>query len=372
LSVRRFSKGAWIRIQSCAKGAIWLIVFLICLLAIQPSIGIASTITIEPSKDASIFQNNVNNSSGAGNGLFAGTNGTSSPRRALIEFDIANNVPSGATITSVELTLFLGQVAGSGGGAPGGGTTTSTIDLHKLSADWGEGITQRQSPPNDNFAAQSQGAAANAGDATWNARFFPGTLWNNPGGDFAPLVSASATTGTLLNAGTTWGSTPAMVSDVQGWLDLPLANFGWILVNEDEINATTFRAYYSRDTATVAYHPELQISYTPPPTAGDINGDGHIDGADVKTMIDALGDLHAYQSSHGISDASLLSLFDVDRDHLVSNADLQALLGKINSESASVATAVPEPPMASLAAAGCLCSMGIFKANRRRPSARFA
>jgi hypothetical protein len=35
-----------------------------------------------------------------------------SPRRGLIRFDIAGNIPAGATITGVQLTLFLGQVAG--------------------------------------------------------------------------------------------------------------------------------------------------------------------------------------------------------------------------------------------------------------------
>src|SRR5215471_1901012 len=86
-----------------------------------------ATITIGASKDVTIFQNNVNNSSGGGYGLFAGTNGTSSPRRALIDFDIAGSgIPSGATIQSVQLTLVLGQVAGSGGGGGGGGPT---IDL---------------------------------------------------------------------------------------------------------------------------------------------------------------------------------------------------------------------------------------------------
>src|SRR5262245_57590830 len=78
-----------------------------------------ATITIGASKDVTIFQNNVNNSSGGGYGLFAGTNGTGSPRRALIDFDIAGNLPAGATIQSVQLTLILGQVAGSGGGGGG-------------------------------------------------------------------------------------------------------------------------------------------------------------------------------------------------------------------------------------------------------------
>ncbi len=102
--------------------------FLTLMLAVVPSAGFADTVTIGASKDTTIYQNNPNNSSGGGNGLFAGTDGDVSPRHALIAFDIADNIPAGATITDVQLTLFLGQVAGSGMGGGGG---NSTIELHR-------------------------------------------------------------------------------------------------------------------------------------------------------------------------------------------------------------------------------------------------
>ena len=57
-----------------------------------------------------------------------------SPRRGLIQFDVAGNVPAGATITGVQLTLFLGQVAGTD-------MTPRDIGLFALGADWGEGTT---------------------------------------------------------------------------------------------------------------------------------------------------------------------------------------------------------------------------------------
>ncbi|HEY2828133.1 MAG TPA: DNRLRE domain-containing protein, partial [Pirellulales bacterium] len=115
---------------------------------------VAGTITIEPSKDNTIFQNNVDNSSGGANGLYAGTNGSSSPRRGLIAFDVAGNVPGGATITGVQLTLYQAQVAGSGGGGSGGGGPV-TIELHKLLADWGEGTVQSGGLP-DNLNMEGQ------------------------------------------------------------------------------------------------------------------------------------------------------------------------------------------------------------------------
>src|SRR5262249_10149697 len=153
------------------------------------------------------------------------TNGMNSPRRGLLDFDIAGNVPAGATITGVQLTLFLGQVAGSGGGG-GGDSTPRTIELHLLTANWGEGITGLGST----IAGSGMGFPANNGDATWNARMFPGTLWASPGGDFAASASGSTIVDTVVNNGYVWLSTPALVSNVQGWLNNPASNFGWAVI----------------------------------------------------------------------------------------------------------------------------------------------
>jgi hypothetical protein len=230
----------------------------------------AAVITIGATKDASLFQNNVNNSSGAGNGLIVGTNAQSSPRRASIAFDVAGSIPANATIQNVQLNLILGAVAG--GGGPGGGPATATIGLHELLANWGEGTTQQQNPPNDNLGGQGQGAAAGNGDVTWNSNFHSTSLWGAPGGDFAGSASASAVVGTTLNGMNSWLSTPSLVSDVQGWLDSPGSNFGWLMVNADEATANTGRTFYSRNVATAAFHPQLEITYEaiPEPSAATI------------------------------------------------------------------------------------------------------
>ncbi len=216
----------------------------------------ASTITIGDIKDASVFQNNVDNSNGAGPGVFAGTNGMGSPRRGLIDFDISGNIPTGATITDVQLTLFLGQVAGTD-------QTPRTIGLYKLADDWGEGITGAGQA----IGGTGQGFPANPGDATWNARFFPGTLWVTPGGDHAATASATTTVTSVINSPYTWLSTPALVSDVQGWLNSPSTNFGWELINLDEATTTDFRAFYTREFNDAALRPQLQITFTAPATA---------------------------------------------------------------------------------------------------------
>jgi hypothetical protein len=221
----------------------------------------ADVATIGASKDNTIFQSNVNNSLGAGQAIFAGNSGQSSPRRGLIDFDIAGSIPAGSTINSVQMTLYLNSVAGGSTGSP-------TIHLYRLSNDWGEGSAGSAV---NGASGVGQGLAAGEGDATWNARHFSATmptLWNTTGGDFAAADSAAlAIVGTTLNTSYTWGSTAGMVADVQSWLNDPSTNFGWSLVG-DEGSASTVRGFWTREAARTgqgAFVPQLQVTYTAVP-----------------------------------------------------------------------------------------------------------
>src|SRR6266568_4581613 len=197
----------------------------------------ADVAMIGAGKDNTILQSNVNNSLGAGQAVFAGTSGQASPRRGLIEFDVAGAIPAGATINSVQLTLYLNSVAG-------GSASSPTIHLYRLFNDWGEGSAGSSV---NGASGVGQGFAAGEGDATWNARHFSATtptLWNTSGGDFAATDSAAlAIAGTTLNAPYTWGSTSGMVADVQSWLNDPSSNFGCLLRGE-ESRAATLRGFW--------------------------------------------------------------------------------------------------------------------------------
>ncbi len=226
----------------------------------------AGSAILSASQNNSIFQNAVNNSAGGAAGIFAGTTATGSPRRGLIAFDVAAHVPAGATITSAELTLYL---AAAGGGAG------QSISLHRLNADWGEGTAGSSLPT---VSGSGLGFAAGAGDATWNANFHSSTLWSSPGatGDFTAAASASTSIGAIVETPYTWSSSPTMIGDVQSWLSDPAANFGWALVNANEVDNGTARAFYSRsatvnaggDPLDLAFRPTLTITYEiPEPTA---------------------------------------------------------------------------------------------------------
>jgi len=240
------------------------------------SLASAETISLLPSKDATIFgasinegipntdgQGLYNRSNGAGPGLFSGGNGALAPHRALIQFDIAGNLPQGAIINSAQLTMHIGIVAGSGG-APGlGDQNPRTMDLHRLTNDWGEGITGANSTT---VGGTGQGFPANPGDATWNERHFGSTPWTTPGGDFVQTVSGSLAVGSVFFSPQTWQSTSQMVADVQSWLTDPADNFGWILINRDENARQTHRAFFSKEAEANglanAIGPRLLIDYT--------------------------------------------------------------------------------------------------------------
>src|SRR5262245_36670583 len=149
--------------------------FAVLLLALVPVGAAGNTAIMGASKDNTIFANNVNNSAGGWVGLTAGTNGMGGNRRGLIAFDIAGNIPAGSTITSAELTLYLADISSN--------SMNQTIELHRLTRDWGEGTANNSSP---SFGGTGMGAPANPGDATWNEAMFGSVAWTSPGatGDF--------------------------------------------------------------------------------------------------------------------------------------------------------------------------------------------
>jgi hypothetical protein len=88
------------------------------------------------------------------------------------------------------------------------------------------------------------------------------------------------------------------------------------------------------------------VAYVP----GDFNRDGKLTGDDVKSMLVALTDLHAFEGSTGLSEQALALLGDLNGDHAVTNADIQPLLNLLAGRGNG--TAVPEPAGIMLAVCG--------------------
>lgn len=201
------------------------------------------TVNITPNKDNSILSESGTLSNGEGK-LYAGQTNSGNIRRALLNFDIAANIPPGATITNVTLELDLEN--------SGPGATNDDYNLHPLTLDWGEGTS----------SGAGGGAPAIAPDATWSDAMFGTSTWTNTGGDFLASV---ATTSLNTTVGSHSWSSIDMVTNVQDWLDNPGNNFGWILIGDETTNGTA-RRFGSKDQGTA---PVLEVEYTcsTPPTA---------------------------------------------------------------------------------------------------------
>ncbi len=206
----------------------------------------AATATFSPSKDTTIYGpasavfSDLTN--GKGENLFIGRSGDQRALRSLITFDLAGQIPPGATITAVTLTLPINTPHTE---------NRSTLRLHRLLADWGEGTVAAGT-------GGGAGAPATSGSATWRARVFNTAPWTTPGGDFAGTASAAqavASTSPQISI-----AAPGLVADVQSWVANPATNFGWIMMAENESDPAV--RFGSRE-ATPA--PSLVVEFT---TAG--------------------------------------------------------------------------------------------------------
>jgi len=210
----------------------------------------AAIVQISPAADNTLYENLAGAlSNGSGSFLFAGVTDTFSSnviRRALLRFDVAGNVPAGATINAATLTLRVTREPESNPGP-------SLFSLHPVTQAWGEGTS-------DAAGNEGPGAASTSGDATWLHTFFDTSTWTTPGGDFG----AASATQAIDDANQFYSFASATMADeVQDWLDTPANNFGWILIG-DEAGTTNARQFPSRENATPANRPVLTLDYSVP------------------------------------------------------------------------------------------------------------
>lgn len=216
----------------------------------------ADQVSLVPVRDNTLYQTSFDfTSSGAGIYLFSGyTLRGGGERRAVLAFDVAGAIPAGSTIQAVELTMHVSRNNGS----------SEPALVHRVLASWGEGASDAGEPG-------GQGVPAEAGDCTWIHRSFPGTLWGTPGGDF--VTTASAATPITGLGFFTWTTSAAMVADVQGWLDQPATNFGWLIRATAPISANA-RRFDSRENPDPSVRPQLVVTFTPPCIADVDDGTG--------------------------------------------------------------------------------------------------
>jgi len=237
-------------------------------------------------------------SNGEGNFFSAGlTNQRAQIQRGLLQFDLASaGIPAGAVVDSVSLRLYVVDVPTQ---SPYPNPDFWLVALPSFAQHWGEGTSRANLPG----SGAGSGANATAGDATWyHTQYDPTNLdqynpantppwsydgtkpgfWPDapvltpagltfPGGQGA--LGDSPVTPLLLSAGydpagvdlgpgvgfVDW-STSQMAEDVQGWLDDPASNFGWIVLGiEDQTSSK--RSFASFENT--GFDPEDGTPYLP-------------------------------------------------------------------------------------------------------------
>lgn len=208
----------------------------------------ASAQSFGADRDNTIYEapSGAGQSNGLHPGLFAGNTSAGDARRALIRFDLSS-IPAGATITSVELRLWVTS-------HPLGVIELHPVAVHRVTSDWGEGTS-------NSGGAGGIGAAATSGDATWDNAIEPSTAWGTPGGDFVAAASDTQNVG-VTSTRATW-SGAGLIADVQGWVDQSFANHGWILIGEEVVTRTA-RRFGSREHPLTTRQPVLVVGYAPP------------------------------------------------------------------------------------------------------------
>jgi hypothetical protein len=210
---------------------------------------------LTPVADATIFAEQTGGTAydamadGQGGNLWSGTLVAGVVRRSLIRFDLGA-IPPGSVIR--EVTLSLAQIRARGDHLHG---------LHRITEAWTEG------PANGGDAGI--GAAATAGDVTWSHRSWPAMPWAQRGGSVVGTPSSSVFIGPAPST-TVFPSSPALVADVQGWVQQPGSNQGWMLIGVEgpEANAKRFG---SRNNGEAVARPLLVVRWDPPvPASADV------------------------------------------------------------------------------------------------------
>lgn len=192
----------------------------------------ADTVTLKPTADTMLWDRDPDKPRGTETSMVAGMLGAKaaySKTRAVIQFNLTGQVPSGARISAATLTLRVVKIPN--------GAVNSTFNLQRVTHAWTEA------------------------DATWNS---PWSI----GGGAAPVDFSSAISATQAVAGLgsyAFAPTAQLVADVQSWLDHPGSNQGWILLSQKESTGKTARHFATREDTNNS--PILVITYDPSTSA---------------------------------------------------------------------------------------------------------
>lgn len=176
-----------------------------------------TTATLTANADAWVDQNDPSENGGSDTELKVRSTTSGSPdrnHRAFVQFSLAS-IPSGATIQSASLRLYLFD-------APG---ASRTYEAHRVTASWTEATI------------------------TWS---------NQPG--VTATASDSIATGTSDNVTLSWN----VATDVQAFVSGSQTNSGWRLKDQTESGSSDREGdFRSKEHGTSSQRPQLVVTYTP-------------------------------------------------------------------------------------------------------------
>ena len=205
---------------------------------------------LPPSDDTFINDRFPGNNNGGSASIFTGTEDQGGHMRGLIRFEMPSSLAGRVAVIDALLQMTTRAVGNGGPGSP------ATVKLHAITEPWAQGVNIGAAPM---LFVVGQPCSGSAG-ASWSFRNCPAaTAWTTPGGTIAPGESASASVPASIDTTTSWSSA-GMASDVQGWIDAPSTNFGWLVTSSTEtMGAGVIQRFYSSEAGT--FPPALSITY---------------------------------------------------------------------------------------------------------------
>lgn len=239
-------------------------------------------------------------SCGACTGIMAGKpNGIDGIRRALLYFDVVNNLPTGINVTDAELKISVFKTNDM--------TGNKTMSVHPVTRAWGEAGSLPTGGPDK----VGIGALALTGDATWTDAIYNDTSnWTTPGGDFDPAVASGSVGGIGMN--TTFSSSE-LTTLVQQWVDGNFTDNGLLL----KFNATTENTFQTArlfHSSEGAIPPILRVTYTI--LEPDDDGDGIPNSSD-----NCINDPNPGQEDLDMNGVGDVCDPDIDGDGVLNGAD---------------------------------------------------
>lgn len=161
--------------------------------------------------------------------------------RSLIRFDISS-IPSGSTVDSAQLTFRCEQEDS---------TTDHGVGAHRALTQFYEG--------NKNGVAPDPGQDG----STWDLRNANGSVaWAGGAGGAAGSDWVASATDSVSITGTGASFDWDVQADVAAWVAGMATNYGWWIINTDEVTTNSRKWFTSSDGATPANRPKLTVVYT--------------------------------------------------------------------------------------------------------------